>query len=151
MTDPNLADATYIEPLTKEYLKLVIKKEKSQMLFCQQSVGKTALNLALELYKNGFLNQHKVELIGAQAKAIEKAEDREKFKKEMDKVGIDTALGGFVNSYMEAKSLLSKISFPIIIRPSFTMGGTGGSIAYNKEEFQILWKKDYGLVQLMKS
>ena len=140
MTDPNLADATYIEPLTKEYLELVIKKEKPDAVLPTVG-GQTALNLALDLYKNGFLNQHKVELIGAQAKAIEKAEDREKFKKEMDKVGIDTALGGFVNSYMEAKSLLGKISFPIIIRPSFTMGGTGGSIAYNKEEFQNLVEK----------
>ena len=137
MTDPDLADATYIEPLTKEYLELVIKKEKPDAILPTVG-GQTALNLALDLYKNGFLNQHKVELIGAQAKAIEKAEDREKFKKEMDKVGIDTALGAFVNSYMEAKSLLGKISFPIIIRPSFTMGGTGGSIAYNKEEFQNL-------------
>ena len=140
MTDPDLADATYIEPLTKEYLELVIKKEKPDAVLPTVG-GQTALNLALDLYKNGFLNQHKVELIGAQAKAIEKAEDREKFKKEMDKVGIDTALGGFVNSYMEAKSLLGKISFPIIIRPSFTMGGTGGSIAYNKEEFQNLVEK----------
>ena len=100
MTDPNLADATYIEPLTKEYLELVIKKEKPDAVLPTVG-GQTALNLALDLYKNGFLNQHKVELIGAQAKAIEKAEDREKFKKEMDKVGIDTAKGGFVKKILE--------------------------------------------------
>ncbi len=140
MTDPSLADATYIEPLTIEYLELVIDKENPDAILPTVG-GQTGLNLALELYKNGFLEQYKVELIGAQAKAIEKAEDREKFKKEMSAVGIDTAQGGFVNSFLEAKGLLCKISFPIIIRPSFTMGGTGGSIAYNNEEFQSFVEK----------
>ena len=140
MTDPDLADATYVEPLTIEYLKLVIEKEKPDAVLPTVG-GQTGLNLALGLHKNGFLKQHKVILIGAQAKAIEKAEDREKFKKEMDKVGIDTAKGGFVNSFLEAKTLLDKINFPAIIRPSFTMGGAGGSIAYNNEEFQKLVEK----------
>ena len=101
MTDPDLADAPYIEPLTREYLELVIKKEKPDAILPTVG-GQTGLNLALELHTNGFLQINKVHLIGAQADAIEKAEDREKFKIEMDKVGIDTALGGFVNSYMEA-------------------------------------------------
>ena len=140
MTDPDLADATYIEPLTREYLELVIVKEKPDAVLPTVG-GQTGLNLALELHKNGFLEKNKVILIGAQAEAIEKAEDREKFKIEMEKVGIDTAKGGFVKSFKEAKAFLSKIKFPIIIRPSFTMGGTGGSIAYNKEEFESLIEK----------
>ena len=97
MTDPDLADATYIEPLTREYLELVIKKEKPDAILPTVG-GQTGLNLALELHTIGFLQANKVHLIGAQADAIEKAEDREKFKIEMDKVGIDTAKGGFVNS-----------------------------------------------------
>ena len=140
MTDPDLADATYIEPLTREYLELVIVKEKPDAVLPTVG-GQTGLNLALELHKNGFLEKNKVKLIGAQAEAIEKAEDREKFKIEMEKVGIDTAKGGFVKSFKEAKAFLNKIKFPIIIRPSFTMGGTGGSIAYNKEEFESLIEK----------
>ena len=140
MTDPDIADATYIEPLTREYLELVIKKEKPDAILPTVG-GQTGLNLALELHTTGFLQANKVHLIGAQADAIEKAEDREKFKIEMDKVGIDTAKGGFVNNYEDAKNLLDTINFPIIIRPSFTMGGTGGSIAYNKEEYQRLVEK----------
>ena len=140
MTDPDLADATYIEPLTREYLELVIVKEKPDAVLPTVG-GQTGLNLALELHNNGFLEKNKVKLIGAQAEAIEKAEDREKFKIEMEKVGIETAKGGFVKSFNEAKPFLNKIKFPIIIRPSFTMGGTGGSIAYNEEEFKSLIEK----------
>ena len=95
-------------------------------------------NLAIELYKKGILDSHGVELIGAQVDAIEKAEDREKFKVAMDEVGINTAQGGFVHSWDQAEKLLDQIKFPIIIRPSFTLGGTGGSVAYNYEEFQEL-------------
>ena len=105
MTDPDLADATYIEPLTREYLELVIIKEKPDAVLPTVG-GQTGLNLALELHKNGFLEKNKVKLIGAQAEAIEKAEDREKFKIEMEKVGIDTAKGGFVKSFKEAKAFL---------------------------------------------
>ena len=100
MTDPDLADATYIEPLTREYLELVIVKEKPDAVLPTVG-GQTGLNLALELHKNGFLEKNKVILIGAQAEAIEKAEDREKFKIEMEKVGIDTAKGGFVKSFKD--------------------------------------------------
>ena len=103
MTDPDLADATYIEPLTREYLELVIIKEKPDAVLPTVG-GQTGLNLALELHKNGFLEKNKVKLIGAQAEAIEKAEDSEKFKIEMEKVGIDTAKGGFVKSFKEAKT-----------------------------------------------
>ena len=137
MTDPNLADATYIEPITPEYVEAVIEKEKPDAILPTVG-GQTALNVAMELHKNGILKKHNIELIGAQVDAINKAEDREKFKTAMDEIGIDTAQGGFVNTWEEAEMMLEKIQFPIIIRPSFTLGGTGGSVAYNYEEFQDL-------------
>ena len=140
MTDPDMADATYIEPLSVEYLEEVIKVEKPDAILPTVG-GQTGLNLAMELHKKGVLDFYNVELIGAQVDAIEKAEDRERFKEAMDSVGIDTAKGGFVNSWDEADSMLDKIKFPIIIRPSFTLGGTGGSVAYNHEEFQDLIEK----------
>ncbi len=137
MTDPNLADATYIEPITSDYVEEIIKKEKPDAILPTVG-GQTALNLSMELHRNGILKKYDVQLIGAQVKAIDKAEDREQFKIAMDEVGIDTAVGGFVNTWKEAEALLDKIAFPIIIRPSFTLGGTGGSVAYNFEEFQEL-------------
>lgn len=140
MTDPDLADATYIEPITFEYVKAIIKKEKPDAILPTVG-GQTALNLAIELYKKKVLQEYKVTLIGAQVDAIEKAEDRERFKNEMDSIGIDTANGGFVHSMQEANKLLKSMSFPIIIRPSFTMGGTGGSVAYNYDEFEDLIDK----------
>ena len=135
MTDPDIADATYIEPLTVDYLEAIIKKENPDAILPTVG-GQTALNLAIELHKKGILDSYNVELIGAQVEAIERAEDRERFKDSMDLVGIDSALGGFVYSWHEAELLLKTIKFPIIIRPSFTLGGTGGSVAYNYEEFQ---------------
>ena len=140
MTDPDIADATYIEPLSVEYLEEIIKIEKPDAILPTVG-GQTGLNLAMELHNKGILATYNVELIGAQVEAIEKAEDREKFKEAMESVGIDTAKGGFVNSWEEANSMLNKIKFPIIIRPSFTLGGTGGSVAYNHEEFQDLIEK----------
>ncbi|MGY8783102.1 MAG: carbamoyl-phosphate synthase large subunit [Fidelibacterota bacterium] len=137
MTDPELADATYIEPLTVEFIEAIIIKEKPDAILPTVG-GQTALNLAIELENQGVLQKYNVQLIGAQIDAILKAEDRELFKKEMDKVGINTAKGGFAHSWNEAEELLDKIKFPIIIRPSFTLGGTGGSVAYNFEEFQAL-------------
>ena len=137
MTDPNLADATYIEPITPEYVEAVIAKEKPDAILPTVG-GQTALNIAMELHKNGILEKYDIELIGAQIDAINKAEDREKFKTAMDEIGIDTAQGGFVNTWDEADKMLEEIQFPIIIRPSFTLGGTGGSVAYNYEEFQDL-------------
>ena len=144
MTDPDLADEVYIEPLTVDYITEVIKKEQPDALLPTVG-GQTALNLAVDLQKAGILETHNVELIGAQISAIEKAEDRERFKAEMDQVGIDTAQGGFVGSMEEAESLLNEMDFPIIIRPSYTLGGTGGSIAYNREEFDEL--AENGLAQ----
>ena len=137
MTDPNLADATYIEPLTVDYLESIIIKEKPDAILPTVG-GQTALNLAMDLKKSGLLDKHGIKLIGAQVNAIEKAEDRELFKKAMDEIGIDTAQGGFVHTWKEANALLDSMKFPIIIRPSFTLGGTGGSVAYNFEEFQQL-------------
>ena len=137
MTDPNLADATYIEPLTVDYLESIIIKEKPDAILPTVG-GQTALNLAMDLKKSGLLDNHGIKLIGAQVDAIEKAEDRELFKKAMDEIGIDTAQGGFVHTWEEANALLDSMQFPIIIRPSFTLGGTGGSVAYNFEEFQQL-------------
>ena len=135
MTDPDLADATYIEPLTIEFIEAVIKKEKPNAILPTVG-GQTGLNLAMELYKKGTLDFFDVELIGAQIDVIEKAEDRERFKNAMDKVGINTARGDFVKSWKDAETILNEIQFPIIIRPSFTLGGTGGSVAYNYEEFK---------------
>ena len=137
MTDPELADATYIEPITTDYVEAIIRKEKPDAILPTVG-GQTALNLAIALHKEGILEKYGVELIGAQVEAIDKAEDREKFKKAMNEVGIDTAQGGFVNTWEQGESLLETMNFPIIIRPSFTMGGTGGSVAYNHDEFQKL-------------
>jgi len=140
MTDPDIADATYIEPLTIEYLEAIIKREKPDAILPTVG-GQTGLNLAMDLHKKGILDKNGVELIGAQVGAIERAEDREKFKQSMDSVGIDTAQGGFVHSWKEAEGMIDIINFPMIIRPSFTLGGTGGAVAYNFEEFQSLVEK----------
>ena len=137
MTDPELADATYIEPITPEYVEAIIQKERPDAILPTVG-GQTALNLTMDLHKLGILEKYNVQLIGAQVDAIDKAEDRERFKEAMDAIGIDTAQGGFVHSWQEAESQLQDLQFPIIIRPSFTMGGTGGSVAYNFDEFQEL-------------
>ena len=140
MTDPDIADSTYIEPISIEYITEIIKKEKPDAILPTVG-GQTALNQAIELYEKGVLKKYGVELLGAQISSIQKAEDREKFKEAMDEVSIDTALGNFVYSWDEAKELIDTINFPVIIRPSFTLGGTGGSVAYNFEEFQDLVEK----------
>ncbi|MBC8215768.1 MAG: carbamoyl-phosphate synthase large subunit [Candidatus Marinimicrobia bacterium] len=137
MTDPDLADVTYIEPLTVEYITAIIEKERPDAILPTVG-GQTALNLTMELHNQGLLDKYGVKLIGAQVDAINKAEDREKFKEAMDCVGINTAQGGFVHSWQEAEELMENMNFPTIIRPSFTLGGSGGSVAYNHEEFQEL-------------
>lgn len=136
MTDPDLADRTYIEPLTLEFVTAVIEKEKPDALLPTVG-GQTALNLARELFREGILESHEVILIGAQMEAIETAENRETFKEAMDNVGIATAKGGFVRSDVEAHRLLETMDFPVIIRPSYTLGGSGGATAYNQEEFTV--------------
>ena len=137
MTDKNLADATYLEPINSNSLTDIIKKERPDAILPTVG-GQTGLDAAIKLYKKGILDKYNVELIGANVDAIESAENREIFKNKMDSAGIPTARGGFVNTYDEALLIIKDVSFPVIIRPSFTMGGTGGSIAYNAEDFKDL-------------
>src|SRR5215831_862954 len=134
MTDPELAGRTYIEPLTREYLEEIIVKEKPQALLPTVG-GQTALNLAVELSESGILEKYKVEMIGASLRAIKVAEDRLWFKDACRKIGLEVPASALVNNAKDAMRLCDQLGFPLVIRPSFTLGGTGGSIAYNKEEF----------------
>src|SRR5579859_1989209 len=134
MTDPELAKRTYIEPLTREYLEEIIVKEKPQALLPTVG-GQTALNLAVELSESGILEKYKVEMIGASLRAIKVAEDRLWFKDACRKIGLEVPASALVNNAKDAMRLCDQLGFPLVIRPSFTLGGTGGSIAYNKEEF----------------
>ncbi len=137
MTDPDTADATYIEPITPEFVEKIIIKEKPDAILPTMG-GQTALNTAMELWKNGTLDRHKVELIGAKAESIEKAEDRLKFRNAMDKIGLESPISSLVKSLDEAADALEKIGLPVIIRPSFTLGGVGGGVAHNKTEYDNL-------------
>ena len=143
MTDKDIADVTYLEPITLDSLESIIIKEKPNALLPTVG-GQTALDISVKLSKKGILDRYNVELIGAQISAIKCAENRESFKLAMNEIGIDTAKGGFAKSIDDAQKIVKKTSFPAIIRPSFTMGGTGGSIAYNKEEFDILVERGIG-------
>ncbi|QNM97502.1 carbamoyl-phosphate synthase large subunit [Chitinimonas koreensis] len=134
MTDPNMADVTYIEPITWEVVAKIIEKERPDVVLPTMG-GQTALNCALDLWRHGVLEKFGVELIGATPEAIDKAEDRQKFKLAMDKIGLGSARSGIAHTLDEALAVQAKVGFPAIIRPSFTMGGTGGGIAYNIEEF----------------
>ncbi|OTQ74948.1 MULTISPECIES: carbamoyl-phosphate synthase large subunit [unclassified Gilliamella] len=135
MTDPEMADATYIEPIHWTCVRKIIEKERPDAILPTMG-GQTALNCALELEKQGVLKEFNVEMIGATADAIDKAEDRKRFDQAMKKIGLDTARSGIAHSLPEAYVVLQQVGFPCIIRPSFTMGGTGGGIAYNQEEFE---------------
>ncbi|MBS1114155.1 MAG: carB, partial [Nitrospirae bacterium] len=137
MTDPEMADATYIEPLTADILEMIIRKEKPDALLPTMG-GQTALNLSVELAEKGILDTFNVELIGAKLEAIKKAEDRELFKEAMKKIGLDVPKSAHVGSLKEGLTAAEGIGYPIILRPSFTLGGTGGGIAYNSEEYRIL-------------
>ena len=134
MTDPELADATYIEPITPEIVRKIIEKERPDAVLPTMG-GQTALNTALALFNDGTLAEFGVEMIGADAEAIDKAEDRLKFKDAMTKIGLESARSAIAHSVEEALAGLEKTGLPAIIRPSFTMGGSGGGIAYNREEF----------------
>ena len=134
MTDPEMADATYIEPVTWQVVEKIIAKERPDALLPTMG-GQTALNCALDLDKHGVLAKYKVELIGASKEAIDKAEDRQKFKEAMTKIGLGSARSAIAHSMEEALQVQASIGYPAIIRPSFTMGGSGGGIAYNREEF----------------
>ncbi|MDQ3555369.1 MAG: carbamoyl-phosphate synthase large subunit, partial [Gemmatimonadota bacterium] len=135
MTDPDLADATYIEPITPEWVERVIARERPDAILPTMG-GQTALNVALELHDSGVLERYGVELIGAGARAIRTAEDRSEFARAMERIGLRLPHGGFARSVEEALRLVEVTGYPAIIRPSFTMGGTGGGIAYNRAEFE---------------
>ena len=135
MTDPGLADATYIEPITPEMVAKVIEKERPDALLPTMG-GQTALNCALELDRRGVLDLFGVEMIGARADVIDKAENRERFRVAMDKIGLESPRSRTVHSLIEAETVMEELGLPAVIRPSFTLGGTGGGIAYNVEEFR---------------
>ncbi|MEF9427337.1 MAG: carbamoyl phosphate synthase large subunit, partial [Candidatus Mariimomonas ferrooxydans] len=144
MTDPEIADATYVEPLTSEIIEMVIRKERPDALLPTMG-GQTALNLAVELSEKGVLDKYKVEMIGAKLHAIKKAENRELFKEAMSKIGLETPKSMYVISVAEGEKTIDNIDFPVILRPSFTLGGTGGSIAYNMEEYSLNLRKAFKL------
>ncbi|WP_454721727.1 MULTISPECIES: carbamoyl-phosphate synthase large subunit [Cupriavidus] len=151
MTDPNTADVTYIEPITWEVVERIIEKERPDAILPTMG-GQTALNCALDLHRHGVLDKYKVELIGASPEAIDKAEDRQKFKEAMTKIGLGSAKSGIAHSMEEALAVQLQIAretstggYPIVIRPSFTLGGTGGGIAYNREEFEEICKRGLDL------
>ena len=137
MTDPDMADATYIEPITPEIVARIIEKERPDALLPTMG-GQTALNTALSLHHSGVLDKFEVELIGAKPDAIEKAEDRALFRKAMDSIGLESARSRTVNNFEDAIAALEIVGLPAIIRPSFTLGGEGGGVAYNSEEFESI-------------
>jgi carbamoyl-phosphate synthase large subunit len=135
MTDPDMADATYIEPITPEIVTRIIEKERPDAVLPTMG-GQTALNTALALFNDGTLEKYGVKMIGADADAIDKAEDRQRFREAMDKIGLESARSGVAHTVEEALAVLERTGLPSIIRPSFTLGGTGGGVAYNKTEFE---------------
>jgi carbamoyl-phosphate synthase large subunit len=144
MTDPAMADATYIEPVEWNTVAKIIEEERPDALLPTMG-GQTALNCALDLSKHGVLEKFSVEMIGANADAIDKAEDRERFDKAMKSIGLSTPNSGIANSFEEATQVADRFGFPCIIRPSFTMGGSGGGIAYNREEFETICRRGLDL------
>jgi len=142
MTDPDLADATYVEPITVQFLEKIIEKERPDAILPTMG-GQTALNVAVEAAEAGILERYGVEMIGANLEAIKKAEDRELFLEAMCNAGLEMARGGFVESVEEGMEIIESVGFPAIIRPSFTLGGTGGGIAYNMDEYRE--KLEFGL------
>ncbi len=139
MTDPNIADKTYIEPITIEVLEKILIKEKPDAILPTMG-GQTALNLAMEAEKKGILKKYKIELIGANSKAISNAEDRKKFRKNMIEIGLDLPKSKIVNNFKQSSKVLKQIGLPAIIRPAFTLGGLGGGIAKNKKDFYKIIK-----------
>ena len=138
MTDPEFADRTYIEPITPSVIEAILEREKPDAILPTMG-GQTALNAAMELNRNGALVRHNVQLIGANALAIAKGEDRQLFKEAMVRIGLDVARSGIARSLADAERVAAEIgSFPLIIRPAFTLGGSGGGIAYNREELEFI-------------
>src|SRR5712691_7092290 len=145
MTGPEFADRTSIEPITPEVIESILEREKPDAILPTMG-GQTALNAAMELNRNGALVRHGVQLIGANAKAIEKAEDRQLFKEAMLRIGLDLARSGIARSVADAAGVAAEIgSFPLIIRPAFTLGGSGGGIAYNREELETIVERGLNL------
>jgi len=140
MTDPEMADVTYVEPITWQVVERIIAKERPDAILPTMG-GQTALNCALDLHRNGVLEKYQCELIGASPEAIDKAEDRSKFKAAMTKIGLGSARSDVAHTMDESWAVQKTLGFPVIIRPSFTMGGTGGGIAYNEEEFETICKR----------
>ena len=132
MTDPELADQTYIEPITKEFVEKIIEIEKPDALLPTMG-GQTALNVSMELFNNRILEKHGVKMIGANPTAIELAEDRQKFKDAMKEIGLSCPKSYVVNTIEESKNVKDELNLPLVIRPSFTLGGTGGGVAYDDE------------------
>ncbi|RPI67198.1 MAG: carbamoyl phosphate synthase large subunit, partial [Ignavibacteriae bacterium] len=135
MTDPGVADATFVEPITPEFIEEIIKAERPDAILPTMG-GQVALNAAVQCHERGILEKYGVQLIGSQIESIHKAEDRELFLAAMKKIGMDMPRGGFVHDEDSGLSMVEQIGFPVIIRPSFTMGGSGGGIAYNMEEYR---------------
>ena len=140
MTDPDLADQTYIEPITADWVEKIIEREHPDALLPTMG-GQTALNVAMDLHRAGILQKHGVELIGANDRSIEMAEDREQFTEAMERIGLEVPRGGFAGTVEEAISIVEDTGYPAIVRPSFTLGGTGGGIAYNRKDFEDQVKK----------
>src|SRR3954464_15541946 len=144
MTDPEFADRTYIEPVTPEYVELIIAKERPDALLPTMG-GQTALNVAMKLAESGVLEKYGVELIGADARAIAMAEDRKLFGEAMRRIGLTVPQGGIATTLDEALHIVETTAFPAIIRPAFTLGGTGGGIAYNRQEFEDVVRRGLDL------
>ncbi len=137
MTDPEMADSIYIEPINWRTVARIIEKERPDALLPTMG-GQTALNTALDLVREGVLEQYQVELIAASREAIDMAEDREKFRNAMSEIGLESPRSLIAHTMEEAVAAQTELGFPVVIRPSFTMGGTGGGIAYNREEFETI-------------
>jgi carbamoyl-phosphate synthase large subunit len=144
MTDPELADRTYIEPLTTEFVASIIKREKPDALLPTVG-GQTALNIAVDLAESGILDEYKVEMIGAKAKAVNMAEDRQLFKQAMVEIGLETPRSEVVGNIRDAQRVVQSLGFPVVIRPSFTLGGAGGGIVFNSEEFETIVQRGLDL------
>ena len=143
MTDPEFADKTYIEPITPETVAKIVERERPDAILPTLG-GQTALNTAVALAEMGILKKYGVELIGANVESIKKAEDRELFKKSMEKIGLQVPRSGLARSFDEAMEVIKYVGFPAIIRPAFTLGGHGGNVAYNMEEYEefVKWGLD---------
>src|SRR3954463_9902846 len=145
MTDPEFADRTYIEPITAEVIEAILEREKPDAILPTMG-GQTALNAAMELSRNGALGRHGVRLIGANAQAIAKAEDRQLFKEAMLRIGLEVPRSGVARSWPDVERVADEIGkFPLIIRPAFTLGGSGGGIAYNRDELEEISSRGLAL------